>query len=75
MIDNILTMEGLFTIVLFSEIVDKKYCFITQSDGNTTAKTPMEMFQDEMIDNDLKAVDRRIREYYDIGGEGSAGNN
>lgn len=67
MIDNVLTLEGLFTIVLFAEKDNENYYFITQSDGSTTAKTPMEMFEDLKIDNDLKAVDMRIREYYGIG--------
>ena len=39
--------------------------FITQSDGLTPAKSPMEMFEKE-IDNDLKFVDTTIREYYEI---------
>ena len=38
---------------------------MTQSDGATTAKSPMEMFPLEM-DNDLKAVDTAIREYYGL---------
>lgn len=67
MIDNVLTLEGLFTIVLFAEKDNENYYFITQSDGSTTAKTPMGMFEDLKIDNDLKAVDMRIREYYGIG--------
>ena len=41
----------------------KKHSFITQSDGFTTAKSPMQMFPD-VIDNDLKFVDQAIREYY-----------
>lgn len=38
---------------------------ITQSDGTTTAKSPMEMFE-PVIENDLKAVDGIIREYYGL---------
>ena len=65
MLDNQLTLEGLFTIVLNCVTDGKKYSFITQSDGCTTAKSPMEMFPME-IENDLKNVDQTIREYYEM---------
>lgn len=65
MLDNQLTLEGLFSIVLLAEANDGKYQFITQSNGLTTAKSPMEMFPLE-IDNDLKFVDDTIREYWDL---------
>lgn len=70
MIDNQLTLESLFSIVLYAYTDGKKHCFITQSDGITTAKSPMEMFPLEM-DNDLKAVDTAIREYYELAKLGS----
>ena len=66
MIDNQLTLEGLFSIVLLCSTDGTTHKFITQSDGYTTAKSPMDMFPLEM-DNDLKAVDEAIREYYEIG--------
>lgn len=65
MLDNQLTLEGLFSIVLLCETDGKTHRFITQSDGYTTAKSPMEMFDPE-IDNDLKAVDTAIRDYYEF---------
>ena len=67
MLDNQLTLEGLFAIVLMCYTDGKKHVFITQSDGLTTAKSPMDMFPPE-IDNDLKAVDTAIREYYNLKG-------
>lgn len=63
MLDNQLTLEGLFSIVLMCQTDGKSHKFITQSDGNTTVKSPMGMFDLE-IDNDLKLVDSKIREYY-----------
>lgn len=63
MLDNQLVLEGLCEIVLYAETDGKKYQFLTQSNGFTTAKSPMGMFPLE-IDNDLKAVDSRIREFY-----------
>lgn len=63
MIDNQLTLESLFSIVLYGTTDGKRHYFVTQSDGVTTAKSPVGMFDLE-IDNDLKAVDTAIREYY-----------
>lgn len=63
MLDNQLTLEGLFSIVLLAETDGKEHWFTTQSDGFTTAKSPMEMFPLK-IENDLKLVDMTIRAYY-----------
>jgi hypothetical protein len=63
MIDNQLTLESLFSIVLLCVTDGKRHYFVTQSDGVTTAKSPMDMFPLE-IDNDLAEVDKTIREYY-----------
>lgn len=68
MLDNQLTLEGLFSIVLLCKTDGKEHYFETQSDGYTTCKSPMEMF-DFKIDNDLKMVDTKIREYYGINKE------
>lgn len=65
MIDNWVTLEGMFSIVLMAWTDGRKHSFITQSDGNTPCKTPMDMFSTE-IDNDLKMVDNTIREYYGL---------
>lgn len=65
MLDNQLTLEGLFSIVLYCKVENGKHIFVTQSDGLTTAKSPMGMFDME-IDNDLKFVDDEIRKYWDL---------
>ena len=65
MLDSQLTLEGLFSIVLMCVTDGKKNSFITQSDGFTTAKSPMDLFP-AVIDNDLKSVDQAIREYYEL---------
>ena len=65
MLDNQLTVEGLFSVVLLATTSGGEYKFITQSDGYTTCKSPMEMFEKE-IDNDLKFVDATIREYWNL---------
>ena len=61
MLDEKLTVEGCFDIVIYCQ--DHK--FYTQSNGQSTAKTPEEMLELEMP-NDLKAVDTAIREYYGL---------
>jgi hypothetical protein len=66
MLDDQLTVEGLFSIVLRTRVENGKYCFVTQTDGADTVKSPMGMFPLE-IDNDLKQVDDRIREYWEMG--------
>ncbi len=65
MLDNQLTVEGLFSIVLMCYTDGKKHVFVTQSDGMTTCKSPMDMFPLE-IDNDLQLVDKSIRDYYNM---------
>ena len=66
MLDNQLTVEGLFSIVLLARTDGSRHIFETQSDGYTTAKSPMDMFAEREIDNDLKAVDVAIREYWGL---------
>lgn len=69
MLDNVITLEGLFTYVLFTDIrVDATddtihHYFVTKSDGSTTAKTPMECFDTVLIDNDLQFVINKIDEF------------
>lgn len=64
MLDEKLTVEGCFDIVLCCQ--DHK--FFTQSNGQSTAKSPEDMFELE-IPNDLKFVDSAIRSYYKMGGD------
>lgn len=61
MLDEKLTIEGCFDIVIYCQ--DHK--FYTQTNGQSTAKTPEGMLDLE-IPNDLKAVDDAIREYYGL---------
>jgi hypothetical protein len=68
MLNEKLTVEGLFSIVLMAKNLDGRYIFRTHSDGRDTVKTPMDMFGQDEIDNDLKAVDAAIREYYNMKG-------
>ena len=68
MIDNTLTLEGLFSIVLFGKVVKSEddklsYVFETVNNGENTCKSPDGMFEDARIDNSLKVVKNAIIEY------------
>lgn len=65
MLDEKLTVEGCFDIVLLTSVQGQEHYFITQSDGYTTAKSPEGMFEPQ-IPNDLKAVDDAIRLYWEL---------
>lgn len=67
MLDEKITIEGLFTTVLKTSVSDGKYFFLTQNNGKDTVKSPIGMFDTYAIDNDLKYVDTKIRNYYEIG--------
>ena len=67
MLDEKITIEGLFTTVLKTSVQDGKYYFLTQNSGKDTVKSPIGMFETYAIDNDLKYVDTKIRNYYEIG--------
>lgn len=66
MLDQNLKIEGLFAIVLRAVQTEDGYKFVTRDDMVSTAKSPIGMWEEDMIDNDLKEVDRVIREYYDM---------
>jgi hypothetical protein len=67
LIDNVITLEGMFTIVLYTELTktDKgmEYNFITQNDGSNTCKSPRGMFESVKIPNDLSLVRKCVEEY------------
>ena len=66
LLDEKVCVEGMFTIVLRSMKNENKYIFRTQSNGFDIAKTPMGLFEDEEIDNDLALVTKKIQEYYNL---------
>lgn len=66
LLDEKVCIEGLFTIVLRACINDGKYQFCTHNKGYDAVKSPMDMFKEDYIDNDLAAVDKVIRDYYNM---------
>ena len=67
LVDEKITPEGLFTIVLKTTVSDGNYAFVTQNNGKDTVKSPEGMFATYAINNDLKYVDEKIRNYYELG--------
>lgn len=70
MLSNQCCVEGLYTIVLRATNENGKFQFRTKTAGNDIVKTPIGLFEEEMIDNDLKLVDDTICEYYEINKKG-----
>jgi hypothetical protein len=64
MVDQTLVPEGFFTIVLRTEVSNGHYQFSTQSNGQDCCKSPIGMFDDRLIENDLAHVDSLIGEFY-----------
>jgi len=63
MLDDKICLAGLFTIVLYSTMIDDRYVFLTQSTSNAIAKSPLGMFEEKIIENDLSYVINKINEY------------
>jgi energy-coupling factor transporter ATP-binding protein EcfA2 len=66
LLDEKVTVEGLFTVVLKTVVTEDKYYFSTRNSGSDTVKSPMGMFSEDLIPNDLAEVDKVICEYYGI---------
>jgi hypothetical protein len=66
MLDNTVVCEGYCTVVFKTVVEDGKYYFCTHNNGYDTVKTPLGMFEADRIDNDLKAADLRMREYFKL---------
>ena len=64
MLDEKIVIEGMFTIVMKSIVQDGRFLFSTKNSGSDTVKTPIGLFETDMIDNDLAAVDTAISNYY-----------
>lgn len=66
MLDDKITVEGLFSIVLRTVVQNGNYLFATRNNGSDTTKSPLGLFDDELIENDLSKVDSAIVEYYGL---------
>lgn len=66
MVDQTLVPEGYFTIVLRTEVINGQYLFRTQTNGQDCVKSPVDLFSDLTIPNDLAAVDAAIADFYQL---------
>lgn len=66
LLDDKIVLEGMFTTVLRTQVINGQYFFSTQNNGADTVKSPMGMFDSPDIENDLAAVDAAICDYYSI---------
>ena len=66
MLDEKITIEGMFSIVMRTSIINGQYLFSTKNNGSDTVKTPLRLFDADHIDNDLAAVDAAIVDYYQL---------
>lgn len=69
MLDNQLNIEGLFPIIIECKVDDGKHVFVTANNGTNIAKSPIDVETGERMlpptmDNDLKAVDTAIRDFW-----------
>ena len=67
LLDEKITLEGMVTICLQTQVVNENYIFMTKNNGHNTVKSPIGLFESEHIENDLKAVDDAIVDYYGLG--------
>ena len=66
MLSQQLVIEGLFSIVLRSLNKNGEYVFQTHNDGTSVCKSPIDMFEEDFMPNDLAEIDKIIREYYEF---------
>lgn len=66
MLDEKITLEGMVTICLQTAVINDQNLFVTKNNGNTTVKSPMDMFDADHIENDLNVVDQAICEFYGL---------
>jgi len=66
MLDEKIVVEGMFSIVLKTAVTNGQYLFTTRNNGSDTVKSPIGMFEDEQIENDLASVDQAICNYFEL---------
>lgn len=64
LLDDKITVEGMFTVVIRSVLQDNQYLFRVKNNGSDTVKTPMGMFEDETTENDLTIIKNAMEKYF-----------
>lgn len=65
-LDDKVCLEGMFTIVLRCIEESGKHLFVTQAADGAISKSPMGMFENLTIDNDMLLVEKAVRDYYEL---------
>ena len=66
LLDDKCNIQGLFTICIRAMYENNNYIFRLKTNGQDCVKTPIGLFEEDEIENDLKLVDDKIREYYEL---------
>ena len=66
LLDDKVNIQGMFTICIRSMYENGQYIFRLKTNGQDCVKTPFGMFEEEFMENDLKAFDKVVREYYEL---------
>lgn len=63
MVDQYVNIEGKFTYVFHALVVEGRYVFLNNNDGVHMAKTPLGLFKESFVDNDLNQIINEIKQY------------
>ncbi len=66
LLDDKVNIQGMFTVCIRSVFENGQYIFKLKTNGQDCVKTPFGMFNQDSIENDLKAFDKVVREYYEL---------
>ena len=66
LLDEKVNIQGMFTICIRAMYENGKYIFRLKTNGQDCVKTPFGMFDTDEMENDLKAFDNVVREYYSL---------
>ena len=66
LLDDKINIQGMFTVCIRSVYEDGKYLFRLKTNGQDCVKTPFGMFENDTMENDLKAFDDVVRDYYEL---------
>ena len=66
LLDDKVNIQGMFTICIRSMYDNGNYIFRLKTNGQDCVKTPFGMFENDTMENDLKAFDEVVRDYYEL---------
>lgn len=66
LLDDKVNIQGMFTICIRSMYENGNYIFKLKTNGQDCVKTPFQMFETDSMENDLKAFNAVVRDYYEL---------